>query len=612
MIELLESLDPAKNTEVDSVELRALVDEKVGLSTQMRPSVSRRWKAWPIAAAGFAVVVVAVVPWLFQPDPINLLVPDLASLNGTAGVDRLIPLAAGGVQTMDVDGETIWVMSALAGKLQKVSALSGAIEASYDIDGHVEGVVVGGSYLWLSSYDHDGEVLRFDPEAGGVDLVIPIGGMPGGSEWFGERLWVSNQSGDMFEISAMGEVLSTRRGDVKGQGMGYLWINDPDTGLISSVSPDGATDEFVIPTVEGADTMSGWGIRKVAEAGGFLWLMDGDYPFGTNLSRFDPETGEFRSMGGYTFGLLDMVELGGSLWVTSHTDHLLLKVDPDSGEAVRYAVPGKVGGLSVVDDEIWATFYQPGGALVKLGREQDLVESRDVVFDDWSLYPYRLLCTGSSVEGGPTILLEPFDWIDYGSWSVVQAQLSASGYVVCANGYVEGESTPAQRAADLKQALDESGLPGPYLLVGAGDGAHSVRLFADGRTDVAGVVLVDPMPLGFAMFYDDLLPGWGHPPWSDLDVGESGALGDLGGIPLTIIGQDSSSVFGSDRFIVGAGRETAEALDEYWQNGLEFYASLSTNSNSVVASGSGLDAIVSTKPDVIVAAVLAQLGTEPN
>lgn len=604
MIELFETVDPAKDLKANTEELRSLVDEKVGISVRMTPENPRSWRAWSIAAAAFVVVLVAVTPLLFRPDPINPFETTFGSFVGIAGIDRSIPLVSGGVQTMDIDGDTIWVVSAVATTLQKVSTSSGEIEESYEIEEHVEGVVAGGSYIWMNSYDNGGEVLRFDPDAERVDRTIPINGPPGLSSWFGDRLWVSNQNGDLFELSADGEILSTSRGDVKGQGLGYLWINDPDTGLISSVSTDGTIGEMVIPTVEGVDTISGRGVRQVAEAGGYLWLMDGDYPFGNNLSRFDPETGEFRSMGGYTFGLLDMIEFEGSLWVASHTDHLLLKVDPDSGEAVRYAVSGKVGGLSVVDDEMWATFYQPGGALVKLGPERDLVESGEVLFDDWNLYPHRFLCTGSSEEGRPTILLEPFDWIDYGSWSVVQAQLAASGYVVCANGYVEGETTPAQRAADLTKALDESGLPGPYVLVGAGDGAHSVRLFADGRTDVAGVVLVDPMPLGFGTFYDDLLPGWGHPPWHDLDESESVALGDLGEIPLTIIDQDPSAVFGSNRFIAGTGRENAAALDEYWQDGLGFYRSLSTNSSLVLATGSGLDAIVSTKPDLIVSAVL--------
>ena len=102
-----------------------------------------------------------------------------------------------------------------------------------------------------------------------------------------------------------------------------------------------------------------------------------------------------------------------------------------------------------------------------------LIESAPIVADDWDRFPHRLLCTGNEQAGGPTVILEPFDWIDYGSWSVVQAQLSNQGYRVCANGYVEGESTPAQRAADLSEALTEAGISGPFVLVANGDGVHA-------------------------------------------------------------------------------------------------------------------------------------------
>ena len=51
-------------------------------------------------------------------------------------------------------------------------------------------------------------------------------------------------------------------------------------------------------------------------------------------------------------------------------------------------------------------------------------------------------------------------------------------------------------------------------------------LFADGRDDFAGIVLVDPMPVGFQDFYDDLLPDLGgHPPWLDLDAAVADFLG---------------------------------------------------------------------------------------
>jgi sugar lactone lactonase YvrE len=589
MMELFEHADPAAGVDIDKTALRARIDEKIGLLSDSRPIPTVRRRPWVMAAASFAAVtLVAVLVAVLRRDaPSPMFSPDFQGIRDLPGIDLVVPLASGGVQTAAVDGETIWVMTALQNQLQRVSVLTGDVEATYSIDGYVEGVVVGGRYVWLLSYDNGGEVLRFDPASGRVDLTIPIDGSPWHSAaWFADSLWVSNDQGDLHHISTDGEILSTSRGELKGDGLGYLWVNDPDTGLISSLAEDGTRGEIVIPTRTGLVTADGWGVRSVTEASGFLWLMDGDYPFGTNLSIFDPATGELSSFAGLTFGLLDMVEFDESLWVTSHTDHMLMRVDPESREVQRFPMPGKAGGLVVANGSLWVTLYHPG-ALVRLDPSAGMIETGEIVADDWNRFPHRLLCTGSLEAGGPTVILEPYDWIDYGSWSVIQAELSNEGHLVCANGYLEGEASPAQRAADLDEALTEAGIPGPYILVAAGDGVHSTRLFADGRDDIAGVVLVDPMPIGFQDYLDRLLPDGGHAPWHDLDPAVSEALDDFADLPVVVIGGNPQAGYLSQQFIDFAGRETAGDLNDAWQDGLAFYAGLSTDSRFVVAHGSG-------------------------
>jgi len=600
MIDLLKRADPAVGAEVDMAGLRAKVDERVGLTPPLQrlPSTTRR--PWLMAAASFAlVIVVAIIVAAMRQQPQLVFAPPVGTLGNLPGIETVVPLASGGVQTVAVDGDTIWVMTALAHELQRVSASSGQMEAKYTIDDYVEGVVVGGGYVWLRSYDNGGEVLRFDPVGGTVDLRIPIGDPGSGAAWFNDSLWVGNEQGDLYQISSDGEIVSTSRGELKGEGLGYLWVNDPETGLISSLSADGSREEIVIPTRTGLVTADGWGVRTVAEAGGSLWLMDDDYPFGTNLSIFDPETGELRSFGGITFGLLDMTEFEGSLWLTSNTDHLLIRIDPESGEVRRYPMAGKAGGLAVADGSLWVTLYHPG-ALVRLDPSAGLIESAAIVADDWNRFPHRLLCTGNDQAGSPTVILEPFDWIDYGSWSVVQAQLSNQGYQVCVNGYVEGEATPAQRAADLSEALTEAGISGPFVLVANGDGVHATRLFADGRSDIVGVVLVDPMPLGFQTLLDQETGEAGHPPWADLEPSVSASLDDFGDAPLVVIGQDPQSVFLSPRFIEAFGSEPALRINDYWEKGLAFYAGLSIDSRSVTATGSGMERVIWDRPDLIV------------
>jgi pimeloyl-ACP methyl ester carboxylesterase len=354
--------------------------------------------------------------------------------------------------------------------------------------------------------------------------------------------------------------------------------------------------------VTGAETADGWGVRQVVEAGGSLFLIDSQYPYGTNLSAFEPATGEFRSFGSLTFGLLDMTWFDGALWVTSHTDHLLIRVDPSTGQVSRYPMPGKAAGLVVADGALWVSLYHPG-ALVRVDPAA-LREAGPIVADDWNRYPHRLLCSGPERAEGPTVILEPTDWIDYGSWSVVQAQLNEEGYLVCANGYVEGEASPQERAADLEEALTAYGIPGPYVLVASGDGVHTLRLFAEGRSDLAGVVLVDPMPVGFPTFLDATVGEGGHPPWADLSPQQSDAVDGLGEVPLTVIGQDPQAVFLSERARKGFGETNASAINADWQAGLAFYSGLSTEGTLVVAEGTGMHMVIWDRPDLVVNTVL--------
>ena len=602
MNDLLERSDPARNAVADASRIRAKVDERIGISTPITEASHRVARPWLVAAASFAAVILVAIP-LLLPGESSIYEPTLDGIAELPGIESVTPLASGGVQTMAVDGDTIWVMTALANQLQKVNVATGEIDDIYPIDAHVEGVVVGGEYVWLMSYENGGEVLRFNPEERSVDATVPIGGSPGWASWFGEALWVSSDRSELLQISADGEVLSTRPGELKGgEGLGYLWVNDPETNLISSLAEDGTMGEVVVPTETGLDTMSGAGVRQVAEAAGKLWLMDGDYPFGTNLSVFDPNTGELESVGGLTFGLLDLTEFDGFLWVSSHTDHLLMRIEPESGDVVRYPMPGKAGGLEVAGGSLWVLLNHPG-ALVRVNPD-DLIQAAEVTADDWNRFPHRLLCTGTSAAGGPTVLLEPYDWLDYGSWSVIQARLSNEGFRVCANGYVEGEATPQKRAADFEEALSDAGISGPFVLVATGDGVHATRLFADGRDDVAGVVLVDPSPIGFQQVMDELLPDAGAPPWVDIDSGTSASLDDFGDAPLTVIGQDPEAVFLSDGAVDAYGDETAQALNNAWQDGLIFYAGLSTDSRSMVADDTGMHMVIWDLPDLVVGEIL--------
>ncbi len=593
--------DPAAGQSVDRSALRSKVDEKIRADGPEVHVVLRR-RPWMVVLAGFAVLMVAMtLPVLLRP-PTDATLIDPGFATDLPGVDLTIPLASGGVQTGAVDGDTIWIVTALAGQLQEISARTGEIVASYPIDGHVEGVLLGADHLWLLSYNNGGQVLRFDPEAGQVDMTISIGAAPWRAAWYADSLWVSTDGSQLLQISPEGEILSTQPGELRGTGLGYLWVNDPATGLINSLSADGTQGTVVIPT-DGAITPTGADVREITEAAGYLWLGFSD-PGTTGIARFDLETGILQPMS-TAREAWSATEFDGFVWMTSRFDNVLIRIEPTNGDVTIFPLPGKPGGLHVADEALWVVLYQPG-SLLRLDVEADLIEPQPIIAGGGS-NDHRLYCTAppSYAGGRPTVVLEPEGWTNYGSWSVVQALISRQGYRVCATGYLGDETVePIQRAEDLAVDLDAGGIAGPYLLVAAGDGVHTMRLFAEGRTDVAGVVLVDPIPLGFGPFYDDLLGDPGHPPWLDIPPSLSESLIGFGSVPLVIIGQDPKAAYLNERFVEFAGETDAEALNARWQEGLAFYEDLSSNSRQIVARGSAMTAIVWSQPGIVVRQVL--------
>jgi hypothetical protein len=556
---------------------------------------------------------------LLREEPPSIFAPDHDGILNTPGIEKVIPIGAG-VSTVGVDGDSIWVMAALSNQLHHIDATTGSILETYTIDSYVEGVIPGGGFVWLLSYDNDGEVLRFNPGSGTVDLVIPIEGSPWHrSAWFDDRLWVSNDQGELFTITADGDLTPAGPGSVKGQAMGYLWVANPTTGDITSLSEDGTYGAVVIP--RGVDTsiidekgnpVDLFDAFSLTEAGGYIWLMTGEDPASrTTLLRFDPSDGELLPLV-IGPGLHGMVEHDGHLWVISYVDHLLIRVDPDTRETSRYPMPGKTGGITVADGSIWLDFFHPG-LLARVDTRANLIEAGETLVDQVDT-DHRLLCTGPDNFTGPIIILEPPQWIGPGSWSVIQAELSNQGSQVCAHGYLGGEpadQTPSDRATDLASALDSAGISGPLLLVTAGDGVHATRLFAEGRDNVVGILMVDPVPVGWDEFLTSVIVAAGEDPdgapeGADLDAAVSAGLGDFGATPLVVIGQDPDAVFLNDPFVDTYG-DGAYAANRFWHDGLVFYAGLSTDSRTVVADGTGMHMVVWDRADLVVDEVLALL-----
>ncbi len=67
-----------------------------------------------------------------------------------------------------------------------------------------------------------------------------------------------------------------------------------------------------------------------------------------------------------------------------------------------------------------------------------------------------------------------------------------------------------------------------------------------------------------------------------------------------MIGQDPETTYLSPGMRDYAGDAVAEEVNDYWQDGLTFYASLSTDSRSLVADGAAMEGILWSRPELVV------------
>src|SRR5208283_2269954 len=134
----------------------------------------------------------------------------------------------------------------------------------------------------------------------------------------------------------------------------------------------------------------------------------------------------------------------------------------------------------------------------------DIVYAQPGQLVDAGGFRLNLYCMGS---GSPAVVFDSGfgDWAP--AWSKVQSQIAkwtrACSYDRAGTGFSDPGPMPRtsmQIAKELRNALHNAGIAGPYILVGSAFGGDNVRTFADlYMREVAGMVLVDADP-------DDLEP----------------------------------------------------------------------------------------------------------
>ncbi|MGB9031245.1 MAG: alpha/beta hydrolase [Acidobacteriaceae bacterium] len=134
------------------------------------------------------------------------------------------------------------------------------------------------------------------------------------------------------------------------------------------------------------------------------------------------------------------------------------------------------------------------------GAPADIVYAQPGQLVEAGGFRLNLYCMGS---GTPTVVFDSGfgDWAP--AWSKVQPQIAkwtrACSYDRAGAGFSEPGPMPrtsVRIAGELRTALHNAGITGPYILVGSAYGGYNVRTFADLYMDeVAGLVLDDADPV---------------------------------------------------------------------------------------------------------------------
>ena len=134
------------------------------------------------------------------------------------------------------------------------------------------------------------------------------------------------------------------------------------------------------------------------------------------------------------------------------------------------------------------------------GSSADIVYAQPGQLVDAGGFRLNLYCTGS---GSPAVVFDS-GWGDWApAWSKVQPEIAkwtrACSYDRAGVGFSDPGPMPrtsVRIAGELRTALHNAGIGGPYILVGSAFGGYDIRTFADLYMDeVAGMVMDDADPV---------------------------------------------------------------------------------------------------------------------
>jgi serine/threonine protein kinase/DNA-binding beta-propeller fold protein YncE len=259
----------------------------------------------------------------------------------------------GGPDGIAVAGDEVWVTSAKAGTVTRLSASSNRPSGDpIKVGNNPDEVAVRDGVAWVTNTE-DGTVSRI---LGGDTRDFPVGTAPEGLSLSDRFVWVANGGDDtVSRLDRKTGEPADGRDDVRVgdnpigvfAGSDTVWVTNSFSGTVSRLDAGSGREK-------GRPTRVGKNVRNVVEGLGSAWVSSTDE---NTVTRLNPATGEVvgspTRVGKRPKG---MAVLNDQLWVANEGDNTVTRLDED-GKVV--GSPIRVGrtpvGIAAGAGSLWVT-----------------------------------------------------------------------------------------------------------------------------------------------------------------------------------------------------------------------------------------------------------------
>ena len=272
----------------------------------------------------------------------------------------VVPVGTG-PNTMDVEGDSLWVANTLDVTIQRVDLRARAADPAEG--GRLLGptsVATGGGLVWVgTTLSSEDSLSHLDPTQPNSAQIVDVGSPVNGLAFGFDVLWATDRDGSELVR------LDPRTGDVtrfalpegsEPTGIAIsadaVWVALHGADQIARVDPDSGELVGTIPSAAGAPD-------QIAVGAGFVWVTVGE---ADAILRIDPASDAaftIDAVGDHPAGIAASDE---GVWVANSLDGSVVQIDPAGGEVIARVELGQdlsPQAVEITPEGVWVSLISP-------------------------------------------------------------------------------------------------------------------------------------------------------------------------------------------------------------------------------------------------------------